>query len=671
VPTTTAVSGNQLEVTQPTVQVNDGNEDGDSEATGLAGELFPIASKLAGLAVLATGLVALIRRLRASQLRHRRPGTVPTAPPPETAATETTLRAAAAPTATEFIDLALRAMANDITGAHLPPPHVVGVHLTADTLRLLLWTPNINPPPGWDIEDEGRSWTFPTSADIAQLQHRADGVPAPYPTLVTVGHGDRSQLLLDLEFLGATRITGEPSDVIATCSTIATELAATPLADNLQVVCVGFGADLEQLERITVVGELTDVLSMLEAKASAVANAPGNSLLEGRLSPVNDGTWDPIVILHPTEQPPAEAQRLLALAHAGHGVAAIVGYPTGDRWQLQVNDNTIRIEPLGQTLGRRNLTGEEQTAVTDIVAAAKDPEGMPADFTDDPLANIDTTIDTTDGWQEPVEQTLFPDDQPSVEDSSVDAPEMKLLGTLRVDGTERDFPLTKCAEYVAYLTFHRRGVEADTLMEALWPEEPPNNDRLNRHTSKTRTALGTGPDGKPYLPYITGGLYRISPHVRNDLERFTDYIQQADRTTGDEQAQHLHAALEFVEGIPFSGAGNGYTWAHTDGIITHIIVAIDNAAHRLAQQALDNNDPDEATWAARKGLLATGACEACYRNLMRAAAAQGNQVAFEATYRELLAVTDADRGPDASAYLDPETTELYEQETRGPRRHAG
>ena len=126
-----------------------------------------------------------------------------------------------------------------------------------------------------------------------------------------------------------------------------------------------------------------------------------------------------------------------------------------------------------------------------------------------------------------------------------------------------------------------------------------------------------------------------------------------------------------MQGTPFTGAGNAYTRAHTDGIITHAIVAIDNAAHRLAQHALQADDPHQATWAARKGLIATGACEECYRNLMRAAIAEGNQVAFEATYTDLLAVTDADDGPDGASFLDPATIDLYEQHNRSRRRHAG
>ena len=675
-PATTTPTAPPVEDTTPTTTQVDDIETTDIETAddtadaGPLGDLFPIAARLAGLGILGAGIVALLRRLRASQLRHRRTGTTPTPPPAETHKTETTIRAAAAPTATEFVDIALRAMVHDVTAAHRQPPHVVGVHLTPNTLRLLLWTPLTDPPPGWAIDDDGRTWTLSATTDTELLRRKAARVPAPYPTLVTVGHTGDVHLLLDLEFAGATRITGEPDDLLDTCATIATELATTPLADGIQVICVGFGDGLEQLERITVVDNLIEALPILEAKTTAVATT-ASSPLNGRLSPINDGTWDPIVVLDPAQEAPDGAERLLGMAQAGRGVAALVGYPTGDRWQLQINDNSVRIEPLGKTFDRRNLTADEQTALADLVTAAKDTDGIPAELVDDPLADTAVADDPIEESDEPVEQTLFPADSPVVEDELRELPEMKLLGTLRVEGSDRPFPLRKCTELVAYLTFHRSGVEPDTLMEALWPEQPPDNERLNRHTSRTRTTLGTGPDGEPFVPYITDGRYRISTHLRSDLEQFTSHIRQADKATGNERASHLHAALELVEGAPFSGAGNAYTWAHIDGIITHSIVAVDNAAHRLAEHALDNDDPDEARWAARKGLLATGACEACYRNLMKAAAAEGNQVAFEATYKELLAVLDADDGPDASAYLDPATVDLYEQESGRRRRQVG
>ncbi|MDF1596582.1 MAG: LysM peptidoglycan-binding domain-containing protein [Acidimicrobiia bacterium] len=301
----------------------------DTADAGPFGDLFPIAVRLAGLGILGAGVVGLLRRLRAGQLRRRRTGTAPTPPPAEAQKTEATIRASAAPTATEFVDIALRAMVHDVNAAHQQPPHVVGVHLSPHTLRLLLWTPHTNPPPGWAIDDGGRSWTLSATTDAELLRRKATAVPAPYPTLVTVGHTGDVHLLLDLEFAGATRVTGEPDDLLDTCATIATELATTPLADGIHIMCVGFGDGLEQLERITVVDNLTDVLPILEAKTAAV-EVTATTPLDGRLSPINDGTWDPIVVLDPAQEAPDGADRLLVMAQSGRGVAALVGYPTGD-----------------------------------------------------------------------------------------------------------------------------------------------------------------------------------------------------------------------------------------------------------------------------------------------------------------------------------------------------
>jgi DNA-binding SARP family transcriptional activator len=248
--------------------------------------------------------------------------------------------------------------------------------------------------------------------------------------------------------------------------------------------------------------------------------------------------------------------------------------------------------------------------------------------------------------------------------------EVRVLGTLRVEGLTERFPQRKCPELVTYLALHRHGVEADTLMEALWPEQPPEYRRLNILTSRARVTLGKAPDGDLYVPHIRGGIYKVSPQLGCDLERFDRLVRVADRASPADAVEHLRAALELVEGPPFNGAGDAYNWAHTEGIITHAIVAIDNAAHRLAQHALDD-DPALASWAARKGLTATSACEECYRNLMRAAIAQDDHTALEATFNELTAVIDADDGPDATSLLDPETVTLYEDHTRNRRRHAG
>lgn len=646
------------------------SEEIDDHDENSSGELLPIASTLAGLGVLAAGITALLRRLRIAQLRHRRSGTIPTPPPPETAAVEAAMTVAAAPNAAEFVNLALRALARTVTTSHLPPPQLVGVLIDDQVLRVLLWTPRNDAPSGWQVDDDGRSWTLSTHIDSDHLRQLAKGIPAPYPSLVTVGHGDRSQILLDLEYLGAVQLSGDPEDVTATCITMATEFATSAIADTLQIVCVGFGHHLANLERVRIVDTLEEILGEVDRKAAAINHLASVSPLESRLSPASGDSWEPIIIFDPSPDPSEGSDRLLATAHAGRGVAAVVGYPTGDRWRLHLAEGTVRIDPLGHTFARRNLTQIEQSAVADLIVAAKDLEGNPVDLTTEPdfLSQPDEPVDAS-----PKQVGLFDsewkpkDEAPAPQSPTVSDLQVRVLGPIRIEGLVGHFPLRKCTELAAYLTFHRLGVEADKLMEVLWPEQPPDFPRLNRHTSRTRTTMGNDIGGQPYLPFVTDGLYRVSSQLGNDLEQFTNLIKEADRTPSL-AAQHLRAALELIEGAPFTGAGNSYTWAYTDGIITHSIVAIDNAAHRLAQLALDKVDLNEVAWAARKGLMATGACEECYRNLMRAAIAEGNQIALEAVYTELVAVVDADEGPDAAGFLDPETIELYEDNTRRRRR---
>jgi hypothetical protein len=197
-------------------------------------------------------------------------------------------------------------------------------------------------------------------------------------------------------------------------------------------------------------------------------------------------------------------------------------------------------------------------------------------------------------------------------------------------------------------------------LEALWPEQRPDSQRLNGPTCRAHTRLGLGPDGEPYLPYVADGVYRISPHLQSDIDKFNGHMRKADRTWGADQAHQLRAALEPVEGTPFTGAGNACICAHTDGIIIDSIVAIDNAARCLAQYALASDIPAEAIWAARQGLVATGACEPCCRNLTRAPGSEGYQVVFEAVHSELLVVVDADERLDASSLFDPDTIDPYE-----------
>ncbi|MGH3452336.1 MAG: AfsR/SARP family transcriptional regulator, partial [Haloechinothrix sp.] len=514
--------------------------------------------------------------------------------------------------------------------------------------------------------------------DPTPLRLYADTTPAPYPAMVSVGHTESGQLLLDLEHLGAVQVTGSAEEVAATCHTMAIELAASPLADTLQVVCVGFGHDLTHLERVTVVDRLSDALPLVEEKAQLLATETVTPM-QGRLAAWGGDRWDPLVVIDPAPTPPEGASTLLAAALRGRAVTAVVGYPTGDRWRFQIGEGTVRVEPLGYTLSRRNLTPTEQAGVAALTAAAKDLDRTPQPnhppLVEEAMADEPTSAGMHIDEAEPVTGPAAPSrDQtsPLPSEEAEQTLEVKVLGAVHLDGFTGRFSHSKCLELVTYLALHPRGADRDTLLEALWPDQAPSRKRINTIISRARSTLGSDPEGELYLPNLApDNHHHLNPKIGCDLDRFTHLTKQADRATTDEEAaHHLQAALELVEGPPFHGAGNDYAWAHTEGIVTHAIVAIDNAAHRLAQHALQNDHPEQATWAARLGLLATWACEECYRNLMRAAIHRNDPTALDAIYSELTTLLDADQGPDATSLLDPETVELYERHRRR-RRHAG
>lgn len=647
----------ESEVTEPETAADDILANEEDEGGGL----LPVAVPIAGLGIIAAGLVALVDRLRRRQLQHRPPETIPTPPPDTARPVEAGLRAAAALEGVELVDVALRALGRQIVDNHLPAPNVVGAHLSDHYLKLLLWTPQADPPDGWTAEDDGAIWSLPVATDLTHLQLLADGTPAPWPTLVTAGHNPDGQLLVDVEFAGAIAVTGSPEDVLAACRTIAVELAASPFADHLEVVCVGFGADFADLERLTVVDQVDDrLLDTLEATTSRLTNLE-DGVLHARLAPGGDTTY-PTIIIDPSQTPPVGADRLLAAAQTGRGVAAVVGYATGDRWQLHFTDGTVRVAPLGFTLDRRDLTPTEHQGITGLVEAAKNQDGIPSE-TVEPVASSPNGHNPDDQTGEPEQPE--PEVEPVVVEEETEDLEVRVLGSIRIDGPVGHFDSRKAAELPVYLALHRDGAEADTIMEALWPGEAPDVNRFNRTTSRARTPLGEASNCEPYLPRFDGNLYRVSPLLGCDLDRFTNHVQKAAHAhRAADKIAHLREALELVEGRPFSGAGNGYTWAWSEGLVSHAIVTVDNTAHELSQIALAEGDTGLASWAARKGLLSTTRCEECYRNLMRAAIDEGNQTALEAIFTELTTVIDADDGPDADSYLDPETVDLYERHSR-------
>jgi hypothetical protein len=314
---------------------------------------------------------------------------------------------------------------------------------------------------------------------------------------------------------------------------------------------------------------------------------------------------------------------------------------------MHVTSGQIEIPFLGVTRRRRNLRRQERTALVATLADAADPGWQ---------ETVDRVqVISTAGSGQPVEQ---PEPLPEWDVDVV----IRLLGPLSVEtagGEDISFVRGTTAEFVAYLAHHRRGVSIDATMEALWPNAEPKRPWINNLSSDARKALGPDRDGELLLPRMTGdGLYRLSPRVGTDLERFEQLVEHA--TAGGPPATGaLRLALDLVTGPPYASVGSG--WPQLEGSATRAILAVDEAARALAVMALEAGDVDLADWATGQGLLANPASSELHLLRLRAAAARGHgELAVEAVYQQYRAVTLGDDDqPEGAAELDPRIVELY------------
>ena len=200
---------------------------------------WPVRTSFGVGAVLAAGVITLLGARRATQHRHRPPGTQLPMAAGATATAEHELRTTADVLAVESVDHALRTLARDCATTNAPLPVVRAARLTAEQFDLYLAHPSTLPHP-WTGTTDSTVWTLHLHALTDLPDVDVADIPAPYPALVTIGHDDEDgHVFLDLEHLGALDITGEPQHTRDVLTALAVELATSRWADDLQVTIVG------------------------------------------------------------------------------------------------------------------------------------------------------------------------------------------------------------------------------------------------------------------------------------------------------------------------------------------------------------------------------------------------------------------------------------------------
>ncbi|MFD5428265.1 LysM peptidoglycan-binding domain-containing protein [Streptomyces sp. NPDC127084] len=250
------------------------------------------------------------------------------------------------------------------------------------------------------------------------------------------------------------------------------------------------------------------------------------------------------------------------------------------------------------------------------------------------------------------------DSEDQAEDAQPEAPTVRLLGPVSVDGatgrvdTNR---LTASIELVAYLALNP-GVDHRAIDDALWPGRIVSKQTRDGVITRARSWLGKDPDGTAHLPRLqeTGDRrYRLGPAVTCDWTRF-QRLARTGMTRHDEDGDlALRRALALVRGRPFSGIPpQRYSWA--EPAIQEMVSTIVDVAQELATRCREADDHIAALWAARRGLLAAEESEMLHRQVFLAHHAVGDLDALREAAARLAHINEQLGGYD----MEAETAEL-------------
>ncbi|MGP4030104.1 BTAD domain-containing putative transcriptional regulator [Actinomadura sp. 3N407] len=299
----------------------------------------------------------------------------------------------------QVLRAALRALAHGLRQANLHPPEIVGVHLAADTVEVLLARPSRVAPepfavrPGsndmcWQLTPDGRTRLLSDDTADAASDQGGD----PLPGLINVGQtGPGGQLLVNVETLGVVGCDGDPQLIEIILGTIATEVSTNPWT-GLDTVLVGFDELAVVQGRVHSCSDLDEALDLLARRAEAIRRRLGDDANESGAGDVRalrlQGSGDNDLTLLVSRTPPNhdQLQHLLAAVDGTGGLAAILPAATHTEFPARFTLDTdgqhapaLRIEPLHLTVTLHPLTSDDYNAIVTVLTAAADTSDVAAD----------------------------------------------------------------------------------------------------------------------------------------------------------------------------------------------------------------------------------------------------------------------------------------------------
>jgi DNA-binding SARP family transcriptional activator len=616
------------------------------------------AGSLVGAGILGAGLTTVLERMRRAQQRHRATGEYIRLPCPDLTSLEQRVRAAKDGEAPTVIDAALRMAGRALGDPGAVASGVVGIRLGPREVEITVDAGEGGPPEPAFPElsgamASGGTWRVARNVLVREtVPYLGRGGEAPCPGLVAIGAAAETVELINLQYVRSLALAGDPEACVDLLRALAVGLATSPWSDRIDLVLAGHGWHQTADHPVPIAGVL----------AALVGSGGGGNVPDPRLRVVLAGP-------SPTEDREALAALMeLADGSPGAPVVVSVGEHPGACHVLRVaaNGRAAWPELVASVLRPQAVGAAVYAGLDELVGTARDlrsvpPSAPPYDALTIPLPNRARRSGGSTGTTRGDPPAVRPgtvevtgecriDQHLAVPDGQV---EVAVLGPVEIRGAEQPFARAWSEELVVYLAMHPHGVPTEMWATALWPDRRPAESSLHSTASVARRALGRAPDGGDHLPRSHGRL-QLAASVTTDWSRFVALAESDD-------PDHWRSAIGLVRGRPFDGL-RAVDWPVLEGISPAIESGVVDVALRLAGALLEAGDPAGASWAARRGLLASPYDERLYRVLLTAADRSGHPAGVEAVMEELVRLV-AD-GVDPFDAVHPETLDLYRSLSR-------
>lgn len=544
----------------------------------------PVPLALAGATLVAAGIVATIGRLRGRQQRHRAPGHTILTPSGSTAKAERKLRIAADTEGADRLDAALRTLGGLLAGRPgADDTRIEVVQVDADAIEILLTQPVTADPGPFNVVG-GRLWRLPTDVPTHDLACDVADRGCLAPALVSIGHRDGTQVLIDLEHPDPLVLEGDDADTTRVLTSVALDLATNAWADDVRLLVHGDLpeglAGLDRIEPVPDLEQLPEVLRSTAAAARSLGQLGYPSTWSGRLANSGEG-WPPTVLLVGPGAGQERLSRLLNEADATPGLAVVgaispgTDLPAGRR--LQVNpDGSATLQPLGLDLSGTGLEQDLLECTADLLGVAQSLEpGEPLDLDDAPgVSDRPAPTETSDPTVPVIPGS--PDDPDRII--------VRVLGPVEIEGGAAPVARRMSRELIVLLALHPKGRTEAQIKDALWPDQLPKANTFNQTISRARTALGTNQAGELHIPHVCDGNYRISAHVVTDADLMEQTLRRT-RTNPDDEHLLRELSAQLAEArAPFEGT-KGYEWAYEKAIPARMAAILDEARRLVEDRA--------------------------------------------------------------------------------------